>query len=150
MNTKCMPIIPLIILVNLNLNLRSEMSLTNTASQQSQQAYQLIVRKQSAWSLPKTRRLYGIRMSRTPGCARRAPGVWDRFIPAQAWNSFFGDVTMGQWCHNQQTSIKWPCYPLKLIGIYVHVNTHNKESLTQRRRRLTSVQLCLIFLYISI
>ena len=45
--------------------------------------------------------------------------------------------------------IKWPNYPLELIGIYVHINTHNKESLTQRCRRSTNVQLCLTFLYIS-
>ena len=31
--------------------------------------------------------------------------------------------------------IKWPNHPLELIGIYVHINTHNKESLTQRCRR---------------
>ena len=38
--------------------------------------------------------------------------------------------------------IKWPNHPLKLIGIYVHINTHNTESLTQRCRRSTNVQLC--------
>ena len=60
------------------------------------------------------------------------------------------------WRHNglvtsQSTDpIKWRNYPLELIGIYVHINTHNKESLTQRCRRSTNVQLCLIFLYISI
>ena len=46
--------------------------------------------------------------------------------------------------------IKWPNYPLDLIGTYVHINAHNKESLTQRSRGWTNVQLCLIFLYISI
>ena len=45
---------------------------------------------------------------------------------------------------------KWPNYQLELIGIYVDINTYNKESLTQRCRRSTSVQLWLIFLYISI
>ena len=44
--------------------------------------------------------------------------------------------------------IKGPNYPLELLGIHVHINTHNKESLTQRSHRLTNVQLCLIFLYI--
>ena len=44
---------------------------------------------------------------------------------------------------------KWPYYPLQLIVIYVHINTHNKESLTQWCCRSTNVQLCLIFLYIS-
>ena len=41
--------------------------------------------------------------------------------------------------------IKWPNYPLELIAIYGHINTHNKESLTQRCRRSTNVQMCLIF-----
>ena len=58
------------------------------------------------------------------------------------------------WRHNgpvksQLTDrIKWPNYPVQLIGIYVHINTHNKESLTQRYRRSTNLQLCLIFLHI--
>ena len=47
--------------------------------------------------------------------------------------------------------IKWPNYPLELIWIYVHINTHDKESLTQSCRRSTNVQLCLIFcIYIYI
>ena len=60
------------------------------------------------------------------------------------------------WHHNgpltsQLTDpIKWPNYPLELIGTYVHINIHSKESLTQRCRRSTNVQMCLIFLYISI
>ena len=60
------------------------------------------------------------------------------------------------WRHNGPVTsqltdrIKWPNYPVELIGIYVHINTHNKESLAQRCRRSTNVQLCLIFLYISI
>ena len=60
------------------------------------------------------------------------------------------------WRHNGPVTsqltdpIKWPNYSLELIGIYVHINTHNKESLQQRCRRWTNVQLCLIFLYISI
>ena len=60
------------------------------------------------------------------------------------------------WRHNGPVTsqltdrIKWPNYPAELIGIYVHINTHNKDSLTQRCRRSTNVQLCLIFLYISI
>ena len=41
--------------------------------------------------------------------------------------------------------IKWPIYPLKLIGIYVHIDTNNKESLTQRWRISTNVQLCIVF-----
>ena len=60
------------------------------------------------------------------------------------------------WRHNgpvtsQSTDpIKWCNYPLQLIGIYVHINTHNKEYLTHGCRRSTNVQLCLIFLYIPI
>ena len=41
--------------------------------------------------------------------------------------------------------ITLPNCPLELIGIYVHINTQNKWSLTQRCRRSTNVQLCLIF-----
>ena len=60
------------------------------------------------------------------------------------------------WRHNEPVTsqltdrIKWPNYPVELIGIYMHINAHNKESLTQRCRRSTNVQLCLIFFYISI
>ena len=60
------------------------------------------------------------------------------------------------WRHNGPVTsqltdpVKWPVYPLQLVGISVHINTHNKESLTHRCRRSTNVQLCLIFLYISI
>ena len=60
------------------------------------------------------------------------------------------------WRHNRPVTsqltdpITLPNYPLELIGIYVHINTQNKESLTQRCRRSTNVQRCLIFLYISI
>ena len=46
--------------------------------------------------------------------------------------------------------IKWPNYPLELIWIYVHIKTHDKECLTQRCRRSTNVQLCLVFMHISI
>ena len=41
--------------------------------------------------------------------------------------------------------IKWPNHPLELIVIYVHINTHNKESLTQRCRRSTNVEPCWYF-----
>ena len=59
------------------------------------------------------------------------------FLVTSQWAS---DVTINQpnWVTN---------YPSELIGIYVHTNTDNKESLTQRCRRSKSVQLCLIFLY---
>ena len=60
------------------------------------------------------------------------------------------------WRHNGPVTsqltdpIKWPNYPLELIGIYVHINTHNKESLTQICRRFANVQFCLILLYVYI
>ena len=55
------------------------------------------------------------------------------------------------WRHNglvtsQLTDpIKRPNYPLELIGIYVNINTHSKESLTQRCCKSTNVKLCFIF-----
>ena len=58
------------------------------------------------------------------------------------------------WRHNGPATsqltdpIKWSNYPLELIGTYVHRTTHNKETPTQRCRRSTNVQLCLICLYI--
>ena len=52
--------------------------------------------------------------------------------------TFFGDVTMGQWRHNY-APFMWPNYPLEVIGIYVHINTQSKESLTQICRRLINV-----------
>ena len=60
------------------------------------------------------------------------------------------------WRHNGPVTsqltdpIKWPNYPLELIGIYVHINTRNKESLTQQCHRSTNVQPCSIFLYIYV
>ena len=51
------------------------------------------------------------------------------------------------WRHNEPVTsqstdpIKWPNHSLDLFGIYVHINTHNKESLTPRCRRSTNVQL---------
>ena len=64
-------------------------------------------------------------------------------LGSQAWNSFW-------WRHNGPVTsqlndpIKWSNYPLHLIGIYVHINTRNKGSLTQRCTS-TNVPLCLIF-----
>ena len=56
------------------------------------------------------------------------------------WWRYNGPVT------SQSTDpIKWPNHPLELIGTYVHVNTHNKEYQTQRCRRSTNIQVCLIF-----
>ena len=59
------------------------------------------------------------------------------------------------WRHNGPVTsqltdqIKWPSYRLELIGIYVHINTHKKESLTQRCHRSTNVQMCWnLFAYI--
>ena len=59
------------------------------------------------------------------------------------------------WRHNGPVTsqltdpIKWPIYPLKSIGTYVHIDTQQGIPYT-RCRRSTNVQLCLIFLYISI
>ena len=60
------------------------------------------------------------------------------------------------WRHNGPVTsqltdpIKWRNYPFELMFKCAYINTHNKESMTQRYRILTNVQLCLIFLYISI
>ena len=89
-------------------------------------------------------------------CCLVHPGVRDKRRVSEIGLSQPRHETGFWWRHNglvtsQSTDpIKWPNYPLELIGIYVHINTHNKESPTQRCRRSTSVQLCLIFLYISI
>ena len=84
------------------------------------------------------------------------PGVRDKRRVSEIDLSQPRHETAFCWRHNgpvmsQLTDpIKWPNYPLELIGIYVHINTHNKESLTQRCRRSTNVQMYLILLYISI
>ena len=60
------------------------------------------------------------------------------------------------WRHNGPVTsqltdpIKWRNYPFELMFKCAYINTHNKESMTQRYRISTNVQLCLIFLYISI
>ena len=46
--------------------------------------------------------------------------------------------------------IKWPNYPLQLIGIFVHTSTYKKESLQQRCRRSTNTTVFDIFVHISI
>ena len=57
------------------------------------------------------------------------------------------------WRHNGPATskltdrIKWPNYPLELIGIHVHINRHNKESLTQRCRRSTNVLDIFVYIY---
>ena len=59
--------------------------------------------------------------------------------------SQFRHETAFSWCHNGPVAsqlsdrIKWPKHAVELIGIYVHINTHNKESLTQRFRRSTNI-----------
>ena len=60
------------------------------------------------------------------------------------------------WRHNGPVTsqltdpIKWRNYPFELMFKCAYINTHNKESMTQRYRISTNVQLCLIFLYISV
>ena len=83
------------------------------------------------------------------------PGVRDKRRVSEIDLSQPRHETAFWWRHNEAVTsqltdqIKWPNYPVELIGIHVHINTH-KESLTQRCRRSTNVQLCLIFLCISI
>ena len=78
------------------------------------------------------------------------PGVRNKRRVSEIDLSQPGHETAFWWRHNEPVtsqltdSIKWPNYPLELIGIDVHINTHNKESLTQRCRS-TNVQLCLIY-----
>ena len=84
------------------------------------------------------------------------PGVRDKRRVSEIDLSQPRHETAFWWRHNGPVTsqltdrIKWPNYPLELIGIYVHINTHNKKSLTQRCRRSTNVQMCWISLYISI
>ena len=79
------------------------------------------------------------------------PGVRDKCRVSEIDLSQPRHTTAFWWRHNgpvtsQSTDpIKWPNHPLELIEIYVYINTHNKESLTQRCRRSTNIQLCLIF-----
>ena len=60
------------------------------------------------------------------------------------------------WRHNGPVTsqltdpIKWRNYPFELMFKCAYINTHIKESMTQRYCISTNVQLCLIFLYISI
>ena len=89
------------------------------------------------------------------GCLRSIclvhPGVRDKRRVSEIDLSQPRHDTAFWWRHNWPVTsqltdqIKWPNYPLESIGIYVHINTHNKESLTQRCRRSTNVQMCLIF-----
>ena len=57
------------------------------------------------------------------------PGVWDKRRVSEIDLSQPRHETAFWWCHNgpvmlQLTNqIKWPNYPLELIGIYVHINT---------------------------
>ena len=84
------------------------------------------------------------------------PGVQDKHRMSEIDLSQPRHETAFWWRHSRPVMsqltdpFKWHNYPLELIRIYVHMNTQNKESLTQRCRRSTNVQLCLIFLYISI
>ena len=79
------------------------------------------------------------------------PGVRDKRRVSEIDLSQPRHETAFWWRHNGPVTsqltdpIKWRNYPLELIGIYVHINTHDKEYLTHRCRRLTNVQLCLIF-----
>ena len=84
------------------------------------------------------------------------PGVRDKCRVSEIDLSQPRHETAFRWRHNGSVTsqltdpIKWPNYPLELIGIYVHINTHNKEFLQQRCRRSKNVRLCLVYSYISI
>ena len=84
------------------------------------------------------------------------PGVRDKCRVSEIHLSQPRHETAFRWRHNGSVTsqltdpIKWPNYPLELIGIYVHINTHNKEFLQQRCHRSKNVRLCLIYSYISI
>ena len=84
------------------------------------------------------------------------PGVRDKRRVSEIDLSQPRHETGFWWRHNGPVTsqltdrIKWPNYPLEQIGICVHINTHSKESLTQRCRRSTNVHLWLIFFFISI
>ena len=94
-------------------------------------------------------------------CPRRTQGYICLVHPCVRHKRRVSEIDLSQtrhetafwWRHNGPVTsqltdrIGWPNYPSELIGIYVHINTHNKESLTQRCRRSTNVQMCLIFLY---
>ena len=76
-------------------------------------------------------------VSYTQACETN-PGCLRSIYPSLGMRQFFGDVTMGQWRHNYDPFM-WPNHPLEVIGIYVHINTQSKESLTQICRRLINV-----------
>ena len=60
------------------------------------------------------------------------------------------------WRHNRPVTSQstdpftLPNYPLESIGIYVHINTQNKESRTQRCRKSTNVQLTVFDIFVHI
>ena len=84
------------------------------------------------------------------------PGVWDKRRVSEVDLSQPRLETTFWWRHNGPVTsqltdpFKWPNQPWELIEIFEHMNTHNKESLTQRCRRSANVKVCLKFLYISI
>ena len=92
---------------------------------------------------------------RGPSCLVH-PGVRDTRRVSEIDLSQPRHETAFWWRHNGPVTsqltdpVKWHNYPLELIGIYAHINTHNKEYLTQRCRRSTNVQGCwnfYIYLY---
>ena len=69
------------------------------------------------------------------------PGVSNKRRVSEIYLSQPRHQTALWWCHNGPVTsqltdpIKWPIYPLESIRIYVHINTHNTESLTQGHHR---------------
>ena len=99
------------------------------------------------WTLENICQTYVINLSKEFGIVMsRTPGVWDKRRVSEIDLSQPRHETAFWWRHNGPVTSQ----STELIGIYVHINTHNKESLTQRCRRSTNIHLCLIFLYISI
>ena len=100
-------------------------------------------------SIVEMRRSQDRLVSYTRACETSA-GYLRSIYPNLGMRQLFGDVTNGPVTSQLTDPTKWPNQPLELIEIFEHINTHNKESLTQRCRRSANVQLCLVFLYISI
>ena len=78
-------------------------------------------------------------------CCLVHPGVRDKPRVSEIHLSQPRHETAFWWRHNGPVTsqltdpFKWPNHPLELMGIYVHINTQSKESLTQICRRLINL-----------
>ena len=112
--------------------------------------YSIVVLRSGPW--------FGMKMSsyqhKKPNCGDKTvvrstclvhPSVRDKRRVSEIDLSQPRHETAFWWRHNGPVTsqltdpFKWPNYPLELIGIYVHINTQSKESLTQICRRLINV-----------